>query len=282
MKADQLRALQIYPHVVVKADGERRATVLPVFLSNTPIEARGRPYEFEITSLGLIDATGEITPAAREELLHRASQRALRFGKSVCVVWDERTCTWIEADGTRREGGIPPRGEAMEPNLRMALPFEDERPRSVVLPSPVELPDGTTATHLCVVHFRRDLVEISFGDACVLGDFSEVVREGHVDPAAEMLDDDGNLKPVQRFRGARVTAIRDDWEILGAVQPIGEGIFVRNPTPDDVRAACRQLLRAAPSTELFDQIWEAVDPRTSSSDWVAGQRSAERRMRRVA
>jgi hypothetical protein len=255
-----------YPHVI--SQGVRQNHRWPMIVSNEPVTAPFAVQEHVFVAPGIVDDAGSLTEAGRRMIVRRLVDLAKRSKASYCVVWSPTSCTWFERDGRHRDGLVPPQGNLSNPWAG----------RDHVAPVEwcwtIRLPDGGEWSHLCVRRITRELVEITPGEPMILADFNEPAVEGLPDPAEGMLARDGSLIPPRTYRGQTVTGIRDDWQLLGPVQPGDEGVVLRNPWPDDVRQACEKVAGMPLPRGLTDAAWRAVDPEHPDVTYVGVQKAA--------
>ncbi|WP_242416547.1 hypothetical protein [Sphingomonas panni] len=105
----------------------------------------------------------------------------------------------------------------------------------------VELPGGSGPSHLCILRIGPHHVEIAPGGHRTLGVLDEPPIVGRADPAAAFLDEGGRLRPPSIWRGQPVTSVDDGWTVLGPIQPIGDGVVLRNPSPQRLRQTCDRV-----------------------------------------
>lgn len=89
-----------------------------------------------------------------------------------------------------------------------------------------------------------------------------------------MLAADGSLIAPKFYRGQPVTGIRDEWLLLGPVQAADDGVILRNPWPDHVRAACEEVAGMSLPSHLTDAAWRAIDPENPDIIYVGVQKAA--------
>lgn len=199
--------------------------------------------------------------ASRAATLKALTTKARRTGESACVVWGPEDCTWIDERGRMTDGNHPPRGEIADNHL---LEHHD-----VVLEDvwTVKLPAGCTTSHLCIRRIDAVVVEITPGEPFVLGSFFDLPKGGRHDPSAAMMSR-GRLKPPARFRGQPVTGVRDHWQVVGPVQPSGDGVFLRDPWPEEVRRACERIAGGPLPDRVHRAAWRALNPHDATINHV--------------
>lgn len=255
-----------FPHVVSR--GSRRDHRARMVVSNGPAPATSARKDYVFEGAGLVDEDGDLTPLGRRTIVTRMSELARTSRALYCVVWSAGECTWFESDGCHRDSCDPPRGFVTDPWIGGRHDVEMER--CDVFP----LPADAGWSHLCVRRLDRDLVEIAPGEPLVLADFDEPEIPGLPDPAAGLLYPDGTLRVPGVYRGQLVTGVRDDWKLLGPVQPADEGAILRNPWPDEVRQACERIAEIPLPRAIVDAVWTAIHPDTPDVTRVALLRAA--------
>lgn len=252
-----------FPNVITKGD-HRNVRWRVSFAADTAGDHE--PYAVELA--GSLDVDGELTTLGRIRLTRMVAEKARRSKARFCVVWSADACTWFDEEGIGREGGKPPVGEPIDSlDYRHVPAIVDDLWH-------IELPEGSATPYLCVRTLARDYVELAPGEPMVLGHLDDPVPEGEVDPAEGMLDDDGNLVAPEIFRGQRVTGVRDEWTLLGPVQPSGPGTVLRAPWPEDVHAACESIAGRTLPRSLTDAAWRVVDPEDTTMNWTGVLRAA--------
>lgn len=255
-----------YPHVIVP--GVRFHDRITLVVSAVPYEPEWVSADHVFVGIDLLDDTGALTAKGQETILRRMIEMTRRDLRQRCIVWGPKSCTWIEKSGKCAEGNEPPIGDTDDPYIIARLPMPTESVWTI------ELPDKTEQSHLCIITHNRHLVEITPGMQMVLAMFDEPVRPGLCDPAAKLLDDDGRLVAPKSFRGHRVTGVSADWNLLGEVQPSDNGIFLRNPWPDDVHAACVKVAQQPLPREITDAAWRAIHPEDPSLTYTGVREAA--------
>lgn len=242
-----------YPHLV--STGQRLATRRGILVSNSPLPGVGDDDPLAFIGVGLLDRRGNLSPLGRRTVLDGVTRLAGQTGgMDRCVVWAEDECTWVSCSGYLRHGRTPPKAQdTLDPYLYEQMPLEAEDCWTV------ELPEGGEHSHLCIRRVDARRIEICRGDQMLLADFSDRIREGERDPAAHLLDAEGRLSPPPVWRGVPVTGV-DEWWILGPVQPIEDGIMLRDPSPARLRAACDAMAGFSIPDEVFDRCWRAAWP----------------------
>ncbi|WP_230770230.1 hypothetical protein [Sphingomonas sp. Leaf4] len=261
-----MSAAREHPHLIHKGvRGNRRSAIV---VSNGPVGRQSTARSLVFEGRGLLDAHGGITPHGRDAILARLSHLARTSKASYCVVWSATECTWFERDGRTRNGCVPPYGHVSDPWIGRDHDVRIEHCWTITLPQ------GSEWSHICVRRIDRDLVEISPGEPVVLADFDEPEVPGLPDPAADMLAPDGSLVAPRTYRGQPVTGIRDQWKLLGPVQPAEDGVILRNPWPDDVREACERIAGGPLPRRLVDAAWRAIDPEHPEVTYVGVLKAA--------
>lgn len=261
-----LASTREYPHLI--SQGVRRNRRSHMVVSNTPVPPSPTLKDLVFEAPGLVDGAGAITPLATRTVISRMSRLAKTTKASFCVVWSPTSCTWFERDGRHRDGFDPPLGDVTDP---WAGRHHDAR---VEWCWTIELPSEAEWSHLCVRRLDRDLVEIAPGEPMVLADFDQPTAPGLPDPAAGLLAADGSLKPPRTYRGQPVVGVRDEWKLLGPVQPAEDGTILRNPWPDDVREACERIAGIPLPRRLTDAAWRAIDPEHPDVTYVGVLKAA--------
>lgn len=250
---DTLSLYHAYPHII--SQGVRLNYRHPVVVSNSEVIAPFTTERYVFCGVGFLDASDTLTEHARSAIT-RSLSGAARISKGrYCVVWAPEECTWFDADGSHHDKNLPPTGDLTNPWVGTHEPAQVEQCWSI------ELPAGGEWSHLCVRRIEHNLVEIAPGEPMVLADFNEFEIPSLPDPAAELLHSDGSLNAPPTYRGQPVTGVRDDWTLLGPVQPGDDGIFLRNPWPDDIRQACETVAGMSLPKGLTDAAWDAIQTR---------------------
>ncbi len=255
-----------YPHII--SQGIRQNQRSAMVVSNEPVPSAFAVRDYVFASPGIVDDAGGLTEAGRRMIVRRLVDLAKRSKASYCVVWSPTSCTWFERDGKHRDGLVPPQGDLSNPWTGRAQDAPVEWCWTI------RLPEGGEWSHLCVRRITRDLIEIAPGEPMMLADFNEPALEGIPDPAEGLLAPDGSLKPPRTYRGHIVTGVRDEWQLLGPVQPGDEGVILRNPWPDDVRQACEKVAGMPLPRRLTDAAWRAIDPEHPDVVYVGVQKAA--------
>jgi len=267
MKATpRLATAREHPHLI--SQGVRRNRRSHMVISNEPVPPSSSLKSLVFVGPGLIDDAGGLTSLATRTIVSRMSGLAKTSKASFCVVWSPASCTWFERDGGHREGFDPPVGDVADPWTGRHHNAHVEWCWTIRLPSNAEW------SHLCVRRLDSDLVEIAPGEPMVLADFNEPAVAGLPDPAAGMLSPDGSLHPPRTYRGQRVSGVRDEWKLLGPVQPAEDGTILRNPWPDDVRDACERIAGIPLPRRLTDAAWRAIDPEHPDVTYVGVRKAA--------
>lgn len=246
-----------HPHVVRRAG--RRNMLWMVEFAGPEADGVGSAHGYRFDARETLDAAGRLTATGRAAIVRRLAERARRLGEACCAVWSDDDCTWIDEGGRTTGGNRPPTGEIAQNHLldRFDADLEDVWT--------IALPDGCSASHVCLRRIDASCVEVTPGEPVVLGSFHDLPRDGRHDPAASMTVR-GRLRPPPRYRGQPVTGVRDGWEILGPVQPCRDGAIIRNPWPADVRRACEDVAGRPLPESLHRHAWRALnpdDPRTN-------------------
>lgn len=209
----------------------------------------------------------DLGPALRSTVLKGLVETARRCGEPACVVWGIHDCTWIDERGRTTDGNRPPSAEIAENHL---LEDQDAVMEDVWT---IRLPEGCSASHLCIRRIDAVLVEITPGEPFVLGSFFDLPRGGRHDPAAAMMSR-GRLKPRARFRGQPVTGVRDHWQVVGPVQPCRNGAILRDPWPEDVRRACEEIAGRSLPERIHRAAWVALNPEDPTLNYVGVLKAA--------
>ncbi|PCG15760.1 hypothetical protein [Sphingomonas adhaesiva] len=249
-----------YPHVITQGLRQNHRWMLAV--SNKKTDAPGVVEDFVFVGAGYVDDAG------RRAIVKRINGRARTSRARYCVVWSPDGCTWIEGDGMLREGKTPPLGNSADPWANAS------QPATVEWCWTIELPKGAEWSHICVRRIDANLVEIAPGEPMVLADFNEPDVPGLPDPAAGLLGPDGKLVAPRTYRGQPVTGIRDEWTLLGPVQPQEDGTFLRNPWPDDVADACDAIAGMSLPRRIHNAAWQAIYPNQTDVIYVGVLKAA--------
>lgn len=241
-----------YPHLVSAGDWlSLRQTIL---VANTPISGVGADRPLCFIGLGMLDRKGTLTNKGRQIVLEGVIQQCSEHRSDRCIVWAPDDCTWVDGNGRQRHSRKPPIAQdTLDPYLYDAMPLTAENCWTVALPA------GNDPSHICIRTVDHKRIEICPGEEILLGDFSERTPDGERDPSANLIDKDGYFSPPPIWRGMRVSRT-DGWSILGPVQPLGDGIILRDPSPSDVRRACIEIAGIPLDEKLIDRCWRAARP----------------------
>lgn len=225
---------RMYPHLVTR--GTRRPTFWNITVSNVPLDEDKPQGPHVLVGPRMLDVTGNLTDRGRSAVAEYAAARAKRDGRDLCVVWGEHDCTWYDQDGTAIPGATPPQAfETLNPYMYDQLPISTEACWVY------KLPEGCEPSHLCVLRIDETRIEIAPGETSILGEFDERPVVGERDPASEMLDAEGHLRPPSTYRGQPVIEVEDEHTLIGPVQPSQDGLILRTPWPRHIREACNTI-----------------------------------------
>lgn len=265
MKSISSKRQDGYPHRISFNVG--RNLRWPIEISDAPLSPGDeRPYAIHVA--GAYDRAGRLTAEARSAIVAHFCAGAPDTQARSCIVWNERSCTYILPDGTSVEGQRPPEGEPVEP-------ADYEAVNGFVLNVRyVELPKGAPWSHLCIRRLGGDYVEISSGEPMSLGHFDELPEEGPGSELRRHLDANGRLVRPKTFRGVLTTGIRNGFELVGPVQPTGCSTRIVAAWPDAVHRACEEVAEMKLPAKLLMAAWRAVDPDDRGLTYVGSVEAA--------
>lgn len=250
-QATRNRHTATYPYLI--SLGLSRNIRWPIQLWETPIPP-ALQLSFSYSGKGIVDASGAVTAKGRKVILDSLCEASITSKDVQCVVWSPTSCTYIMKDGTTIEGYRPPEGSPVEPSEYEAV--NDK----IVNVRYVPLPDGCPWPYVCIRTLNADHIEVSAGEEIVLGYFDELPLEGPGSELRRYLDAGGRLLQPKKFRGVQTTGVRNDYELLGPVQPNGWSVHVVAPWPQEIFAACEAVAERHLPAKLLQAAWRAVEP----------------------
>ncbi len=244
------RSRPFYPHIVHRGSDHDRRFDLQV--SNRPLSETDRRAAYAVACEGAVATDGTVTQTGRAAVV-RALQERIHPTSEVCVVWGPRSCTFVTRDGTI-DGDDPPIGVPRD----VAAMTGASAP--IVNGAWLPLPSGCRASHLFLRRLCADRVEISTAAPMRLAIWDDPVRDDEIDPFADCYDENGDFRRPRVLMGVETTGVEGS-EVLGPVQPDGEGRRVVSPWPSSVRKACLELAGRPLPADLVARAWRSVEKR---------------------
>lgn len=238
-----------YPHLI--SQGPRRNYRWPIAIANAPITAPSTPHVY--AAPGMLDSAGQLTPQGRAKINAAIARLATGSKARYCVVWAEHDCTYYFADGSRRSGRRPPRGDLEANPADM-----DPTPLKLENVWYVELPEGFDENFICISRLGN-FVEVTPGEPILVADFTTL--GGPWQDSTLKLKANGEWKLPFRLRGVQVTSAEGD-ALYGPIQPRNwsERTLLRDPWPEDLVTACDKIAGAPLPASVHEAAWRAVDP----------------------